>query len=395
MSKSKTRIQTLVLLTFIFHLATAVVCAQNRALAADVRATGVANASVPTPTPVAANTVATDREQDGLTGPVRRVRTETTKITQSGGKQSESPRALLEVAAYDVKGSKVDNAYYPSAGNTLTGKEVYQYDDKGNITEMTLYGADGSALSKEIYTYEFDSVGNWTKMVSALAVVEGGKISYEPSEVTYRTITYYLGGATARLVHPAAGQPASAAATTATTASSAAVLNSSKPPGNSPAADGKASARGNKAKALPNVSPATNKAQMVGVPGESFAGDIGKASGGDVIELEAEPPSRLMRRASIRPVSGGVLNGTATSLPKPIYSDVAKRARVAGMVTVEVTVDEKGKVISARATSGPSLLHAPAVAAAYQAKFSPTLLSGQAVRVAGVINYNFVLNNNQ
>jgi protein TonB len=55
-----------------------------------------------------------------------------------------------------------------------------------------------------------------------------------------------------------------------------------------------------------------------------------------------------------------------------------------------VIVDESGKVISARAVSGHPLLQAASVEAAYAAKFSPTLLSGQPVKVTGTISYNFI-----
>src|ERR687894_532183 len=68
---------------------------------------------------------ASDREQDGLSGPVRRVKTETAKITVKNGKPVEGPRVVLETATYDIKGGKVDNAYFLAAGGTLTGKEVY------------------------------------------------------------------------------------------------------------------------------------------------------------------------------------------------------------------------------------------------------------------------------
>jgi protein TonB len=90
-------------------------------------------------------------------------------------------------------------------------------------------------------------------------------------------------------------------------------------------------------------------------------------------------------------VSGGVLNGRATSLPRPQYPESARRMRVAGTVSVEVTIDENGKVISARAVSGPAMLRNAAVAAARQARFSPALVSGKPVQVNGVINYNFSL----
>jgi Ca-activated chloride channel family protein len=91
------------------------------------------------------------------------------------------------------------------------------------------------------------------------------------------------------------------------------------------------------------------------------------------------------------PVSGGVLNSRALSLPRPVYPESARRLRVAGTVSVEVTVDEGGKVISARAVSGPAMLRDAAVNAARQARFSPALLSGKPVQVSGVINYNFSL----
>lgn len=90
------------------------------------------------------------------------------------------------------------------------------------------------------------------------------------------------------------------------------------------------------------------------------------------------------------PISGGVLNGRAVTLPKPAYPAIAKAARASGTVTVQVTLDESGKVISARAVSGHPLLQASAVQAAYGARFAPTLLSGQPVKVIGVLVYNFV-----
>jgi TonB family protein len=89
-------------------------------------------------------------------------------------------------------------------------------------------------------------------------------------------------------------------------------------------------------------------------------------------------------------ISGGVLNGKATSLPKPAYPPTARAVHAEGTVVVQVTVDEQGHVVSARAVSGHPLLRASAEAAARQAKFTPTKLSGKPVRVTGVINYNFV-----
>ncbi|MBK8467426.1 MAG: TonB family protein [Chloracidobacterium sp.] len=98
------------------------------------------------------------------------------------------------------------------------------------------------------------------------------------------------------------------------------------------------------------------------------------------------PPKKVVPKT----VSGGVLNGKATSLPKPAYPAAAKAIRAGGPVSVQVLIDESGRVVSASAVSGNPLLRAAAVAAAQGARFSPTLLSGQPVKVSGVITYNFV-----
>lgn len=90
------------------------------------------------------------------------------------------------------------------------------------------------------------------------------------------------------------------------------------------------------------------------------------------------------------PISGGVLNGKAIVLPKPEYPAEAQAAGASGSVVVQVTIDESGMVISARAVSGHTALRQAAVHAAYQTRFSPTSLMGEPVKVTGVITYNFV-----
>jgi len=89
-------------------------------------------------------------------------------------------------------------------------------------------------------------------------------------------------------------------------------------------------------------------------------------------------------------ISGGVLNGKAITLPPPGYPAIARAAKASGNVTVEITIDEEGNVISARSVSGHPLLQAAAVTAARQARFTPTKVGGQAVKVNGVLVYAFV-----
>jgi len=103
-----------------------------------------------------------------------------------------------------------------------------------------------------------------------------------------------------------------------------------------------------------------------------------------------EPPPAAVKKAPPKTISGGVLNGKAISLPKPAYPAAARAVRASGAVQVQVLIDETGKVVSASAAGGHPLLQAAAVAAARGARFSPTLLSGQPVKVSGIITYNFV-----
>lgn len=102
---------------------------------------------------------------------------------------------------------------------------------------------------------------------------------------------------------------------------------------------------------------------------------------------ETPPPTP---KPAPKTISGGVINGKATSLPKPPYPAAARAVRAAGTVSVQVLIDESGRVVSASAASGHPLLQQAAVQAARQARFSPTVLSGQPVKVSGIITYNFV-----
>ncbi|MEP7075401.1 MAG: TonB family protein [Acidobacteriota bacterium] len=108
-------------------------------------------------------------------------------------------------------------------------------------------------------------------------------------------------------------------------------------------------------------------------------------------------------------IHGGVLNGKAVSLPKPMYPDDAKVAKVGGTVSVDVTIDEAGNVESAVARPDPNQmakenmtveqeyqsrmrasLRTAAENAARQAQFGPTYLNDIPVKVTGTIVYDFV-----
>ncbi|HEV2864129.1 MAG TPA: TonB family protein [Pyrinomonadaceae bacterium] len=125
---------------------------------------------------------------------------------------------------------------------------------------------------------------------------------------------------------------------------------------------------------------------MRGAPGE-------KAEGGGAAQRSPDSPDAPQPAPGSKPkmVSGGILNGKAVSKPAPEYPEEARAAGVEGTVTVKILVDEEGKVVTAEAVSGPELLRPAAEAAARLARLSPTRLSGEPVRVSGLLTYNFVL----
>jgi protein TonB len=126
-----------------------------------------------------------------------------------------------------------------------------------------------------------------------------------------------------------------------------------------------------------------------GVPGGNVPS---RSSSNPSFQPESEPVANTPPPAPPRPtapVSGGVMTGKAKSLPTPTYSAAARAVNAQGRVTVQITVDESGKVISAKAVDGHPLLRPAAVEAAWKARFDPTKLSGVPVKVTGIISYNF------
>lgn len=135
--------------------------------------------------------------------------------------------------------------------------------------------------------------------------------------------------------------------------------------------------------------------QVVGPSGDGRPGGTGTGpgNGGDsspTIDVGTPPPAPTPRPAP-RVMTKGVITSQALSLPKPAYPAIAKQVGVQGPVSVQVLVDETGRVISAKAISGNPMLMPAAQQAALGARFSPTLLGDQPVKVSGVITYNFLL----
>ncbi len=129
--------------------------------------------------------------------------------------------------------------------------------------------------------------------------------------------------------------------------------------------------------------------QPSGTGVESSNSDTANTSDDAEIAIKSVPPIKRPEQPKA-PRNMGVLNGRATDLPKPPYPQAAIKMNIQGTVTVQLLIDEKGNVVSAKATSGHVLLRAAAEKAAWDAKFSPTFLSKVPVKVTGVIRYNFI-----
>ena len=136
-----------------------------------------------------------------------------------------------------------------------------------------------------------------------------------------------------------------------------------------------------------NAAPVAQEAPIAAKTPDAAPDEQQANANADAKPVEQDRPVPAGRKRG--PISAGVLNGKAISLPTPEYPAEAKAAGADGVVVIRVTVDEQGTVTEAHAVSGHALLQQVAVNAALQAKFSPTLVAGEPVKVTGVLVYNF------
>lgn len=150
----------------------------------------------------------------------------------------------------------------------------------------------------------------------------------------------------------------------------------------------------------PKVTASTNAEQALNPeeptvqrPGNRPEGEGNQSAGTENTDQGAtnvaNQPQNSEKQTKKGPIAGGMLNGKAIYLPLP----EAPSGDATGVVLVAVVIDEQGSVVEARAVSGPQNLHAAAVSAARLARFSPTLLMGEPVRVSGTLSYSFIKSN--
>jgi protein TonB len=100
-------------------------------------------------------------------------------------------------------------------------------------------------------------------------------------------------------------------------------------------------------------------------------------------EVEVPPPP------SSRQNSGDLVGANVISSVKPTYPPAARTQRLSGNVEVRVMISETGRVVDAKALSGPMMLQGAAVAAARQWVYKPATRNGAPVKTESVITFTF------
>lgn len=103
------------------------------------------------------------------------------------------------VYQHDSLGRKIEESYYLSRPGAKAGmresllnfRVVFSYDDQGNVIQETRFNAAGQATSDKHFQYKYDKTGNWISQIAKEGVGKPEGSVLEPTEITYRTITYY------------------------------------------------------------------------------------------------------------------------------------------------------------------------------------------------------------
>lgn len=127
-----------------------------------------------------------------------------------------------------------------------------------------------------------------------------------------------------------------------------------------------------------------------GIPGGARDGTIG----GMLYEHAAVlPPPSATRPSKPRQVriGGNVVAARAISQPSPEYPDLARKARIEGIVRLEAVIAADGTIRDLRILSGHPFLAKAALDAVARWRYQPTLLNGEPVEVLTEIEVHFRL----
>ena len=139
----------------------------------------------------------------------------------------------------------------------------------------------------------------------------------------------------------------------------------------------------------PEVPVDTSFERNVGVEGGIPGGVVGGVVGG---LPEAPPPPPPPPPAQPVRVGGQIRAPTQVRKVNPVYPAIAQSARVQGVVILEATIGENGKVKDVKVLRSIPLLDQAAIDAVRQWEYTPTLLNNVPVPVIMTVTVQFTLN---
>jgi protein TonB len=132
-----------------------------------------------------------------------------------------------------------------------------------------------------------------------------------------------------------------------------------------------------------------------GVPGGAMGGVLSGIVGSVPSAAPPPPPPPAEKPKPATPqrirVGGNVAEAKVINRVQPVYPPLAKQARVSGTVRLNAVISRDGTIQDLQVVSGHPLLVQAALQAVRQWRYSPTLLNGEPVEVATVIDVNFTL----
>jgi TonB family protein len=350
---------------------------------------------------VAANK--TDREHDGLIGQVSTVRFEKSISVNRSGQSVEGPRVLWQTVAYDSNGRVTERIFYVEDGN-IWSKTASNYDSEGNRSDIVYRASVGGAAQasnvqnrsmKEFLrskrTFKYDADGNRTEEAD---YTEGGALfqktvyAFEGKGYVKEIVQY---GSDGRIISRCVNEYGERGRIVKQSCYDSRGALSRKS-----SYSYEFDSTGNWVKRVDTTQSfyegkQTYEAREVIYRSITYESQSSGQKGAAIdrsTDVTGGVAMGLTRPLILRK-SGGLLQGSARRRVEPRYPDSALAQGIGGSVVVEVTVDEDGSVMTARALSGPDELRGAAVSAARDWKFHPTTLSGIPVKIIGTITFNF------
>lgn len=145
-----------------------------------------------------------------------------------------------------------------------------------------------------------------------------------------------------------------------------------------------------KAKKVPIPDPTPDEPEPIRLE-EEIEPEVDLPDTDIVFDIPEGPPPSPEPEGPIQ-VGGDVLAPTKVSAPDPVYTEIARKARVQGVVIVQAIIDKQGNVTNVKVLKGLGMgLDQAAVDAIKKWKFEPATLNGKPVSVYYNLTVNFRL----